>query len=96
MSENKNIKSEEKRSGFFSEEAQRLRREARQRVVGYISAALALVAGLAWNEAIKEFIQDLYPLQQNTLTAKFIYAAALTIFITIIITILEGRAEKEK
>ena len=55
-----------------------LKTEVRERAVGYIAAALGFVAGLAWNEAIKALIEYLFPLNQNTLLAKFGYAIAVT------------------
>jgi len=59
--------------------SEEIRREVRERTVGYVTAALGLVAGLAWNEAIKAFIEYFFPLQQNTLTAKLLYAVSVTI-----------------
>jgi hypothetical protein len=67
-----------KEIGKGSEE---LRREVREKTVGYITAALGLVAGLAWNEAIKAFIEHLFPLQKDTLVAKLFYAVAITLVV---------------
>ena len=53
--------------------------EIRVKSFGYIAEALGLVAGLAWNEAIKALIDALFPLGQNGLLAKFVYAAGITI-----------------
>ena len=50
----------------------------RTKTVGYITAGLGIVAGLAWNEAIRELIDFLFPNPGNTLVAKFIYAFLLT------------------
>ncbi len=58
-----------------------IRKEARQKTVNYMLAALGLVAGLAWNEAIKAFIEYLFPMSKNTILAKFIYAIAITIVV---------------
>jgi len=58
-------------------------KEVKESVVGYITAAFGLVAGLAWNEAIKSFIEFLFPLSKNTLLAKFVYAGILTLICTI-------------
>ncbi len=38
-----------------------LRGEFKKRVAGYILAGLGLVAGLAWNDAIKALIDSLFP-----------------------------------
>ena len=61
----------------------------RSKVLAYIGGAFGLVAGLAWNDAIKELIQYAFPLATDTLTAKFIYAGLITIVVVFIITYLE-------
>jgi len=48
-----------------------IKKEIRQRTLGYILAAFGLVAGLAWNEAIKSFIEYLFPVSKNTFPVKF-------------------------
>ena len=63
-------------------------KEIREKVVGYIVAALGLVVGFAWNEAIKSFIEFVFPLDKNTLVAKFLYAALLTVVITVVVLYL--------
>lgn len=62
----------------IKKEGEELRREVRKRTVTYITAALGLVVGLAWNEAIKSVIEYLFPLSQNTMAAKLIYALVMT------------------
>lgn len=59
----------------------KLKKEVQSRTVGYILTALGLVAGLAWNEAIKEVIDLLFPLSQNSVWAKFGYAFLITIIV---------------
>lgn len=60
-----------------------LKKAVRERTVGYIIAALGLVAGLAWNDAVKSLIESVFPLKQNSLSAKFIYAIVITLVIVI-------------
>jgi hypothetical protein len=55
--------------------------DVRARTVGYITAGLGLVASLAWNEAIREFIRVVFPQEQDTLIAKLIYAFVMTIVV---------------
>lgn len=55
-----------------------LKREVRAQVVGYVVAALGVIAGLAWNDAVKSLIEHFFPLSQNTLWAKIIYATILS------------------
>ena len=64
-------------------------------MVGYILAGFGLVAGLAWNEAIKEFIAYLFPLSKDTMLAKFAYASILT-FILVLVTIYLARLFKKE
>jgi len=73
-----------------------LREEIKQQTKGYIMAGMGLVAGLAWNEAIKALIEYLYPLDQNSLLAKFIYAALITVIIVMFSTYLFGPKEDKK
>jgi len=62
----------------------KVKMEVKAKVAGYIVAAFGLVAGLAWNEAIKALIEHIFPISKDTLLAKFIYAIAITIFVVII------------
>lgn len=66
----------------------RLRAEVREKTLGYLLAALGLVAGLAWNDAISELIKQLFPLDQGTLVAKFVYAAIITLAVVFASTTL--------
>jgi hypothetical protein len=61
--------------------------EVKKRTVGYIMTAFGLVVALAWNDAIKAFIDHLFPAGSG-ISAKFIYAAILTIAIVIVSTYL--------
>jgi hypothetical protein len=66
------------------EEERRLAKEFRTRIGGYIIAALGLVAGLAWNEAIKSVIVAFFPSLGGDMLAKFLYAILVTVFIVIV------------
>jgi len=61
-----------------------LRKEVTQRTVGYVTAGFGLVAGLAWNDAIRTTIEVVVPGGQNTIIAKFIYAFVFTIFLVFV------------
>lgn len=63
--------------------------EVRGRTFGYISAALGLVAGLAWNEAISAMIDAIFPLAKDTVWVKFIYAIIVTVAVVILIKYLD-------
>lgn len=72
----------------LNKEKKDLQDTIKEKTVGYIIAGLGLVVGLAWNEAIKSFIEYLFPLNKNTVTAKFIYAFILTVLIVLLTTYL--------
>lgn len=81
-----------------SEEKERrsagFKKEIRARTIGYMVAAFGLVAGLAWNEAIKALIDSLFPLSKDSLPAKFIYAIIITIVVVIVSIYLVKFSEK--
>jgi len=58
-----------------------LEREVREKTLGYILTSFGLVAGLAWNEAIKAFIDRYFDSPGNGLKAKFIYALLMTVVV---------------
>lgn len=62
----------------------RVREEISQKTLGYILTAFGLVAGLAWNEAIKSLIEFLFPFNRDTLLAKFTYAFLMTLVLIIV------------
>lgn len=64
-------------------ETEKIKNEAREKILGYFLTALGLVAAFAWNDAVKSLIEFLFPLSNNALIAKFGYA----IFITLIVVI---------
>lgn len=76
-------------------EGEELKKEVRERTVGYILTSLGLVAGLAWNEAIKSFIDYIFPLSANGLLAKIIYAVIVTAIVVSISVYLMRFLKKE-
>jgi hypothetical protein len=74
-----------------------IKEQMREKVISYVLAGFGLVAGLAWNEAIKELIDYIFPISRNTILAKFIYASVLTlIFILISFYIMKLFRVKKK
>lgn len=55
-----------------------------------MTTAFGLIAALAWNEAIKAIILEVFP-KQSGITGLLVYAILITI-IAVIATILIGRA----
>ena len=64
--------------------AEEIKTEAKQKIISYIMAAFGLVAGLAWNEAIKSLIEWIFPLSRDTLLLKFVYAILITLILVIV------------
>lgn len=62
----------------------KIQREVRKKSLGYILAGLALVGGLAWNDAIKELIAIIFPNSTDSLFAKFGYAILVTLVIVVV------------
>lgn len=65
----------------FHEEQKNFRREVRNQTLNLIITSFGLVAGLAWNEAIKSLIEHLFPVSTNGVIAKIIYAVFITIVV---------------
>jgi hypothetical protein len=73
-----------------------VKQEIRNKVAGYIVAAFGLVAGLAWNDAIKSFIDYFFPAEQNSLKAKFGYAILITILVVVVSVYVMKFLKKEE
>ena len=77
----------------------RVRVEMKQKTIGYILAAFGLVAGLAWNDAIKGTIEYVFPITANTVFAKILYALIMTCIVVMFsvytMNLLEDDAKKK-
>lgn len=80
----------------IKEEIHSVRKEVKDKTIGYIVTALGLVAGLAWNDAIKSLIEFYFPLSGQGIWAKLIYAGLLTLVIVLISVYLVKIFNKEK
>ena len=80
----------------MKKEAKRLENEMRERIAGYIVGAFGLVAGLAWNDAIKSLIEYFFPLKQNSVAAKFIYALSITLVLVLVTVYIVRFFKREK
>jgi len=74
----------EKNTGKLKEHSQKISREVKQKTLGFIITAFGLVAGLAWNEAIQSLIRSMFPLDNNSVIVKFIYAVLMTLLLVVI------------
>jgi TRAP-type C4-dicarboxylate transport system permease small subunit len=77
------------------ERVHRARKAVQKQMVGYIATALGLIAGLAWNDAIKDLITKLFPLGSDSITAKFVYAVVLTIVVAVGLYFLQKMVANE-
>ncbi len=68
----------------IKQEGENVKKEVREQTVGLIIAAFGLVAGLAWNDAVKSLIEYFFPLNAETLVAKFTYALILTVILAVL------------
>ncbi|MFA5030023.1 MAG: DUF5654 family protein [Patescibacteria group bacterium] len=74
-----------------------LKSELRERTLGYVVAAFGIVAGLAWNDAVKALIEYIFPGDKNSLIiVKFGYAIVITGVVVVITTMLMKFVHKEK
>lgn len=74
----------------------KFQKEFRARTVGFIATALGLVVGLAWNDAVTNLIGVIFPIEKNTIIAKFIYAAILTVIVVSVILLLMKFVEESE
>lgn len=76
------------------EEEARLRKEIEERTIGYMVAAFGVVAGLAWNDAVKALISAIFPNPGKSVTAQFLYAIIVTIVIVVVTVYLVRLTQK--
>lgn len=70
------------------EKEKEMRGELQSQVRGYIMTGIGLIVALSWNDAIKAFIDYIYPAEGKGITAKFIYAIVLTLIVIVISRII--------
>ena len=87
-------KVKEKTKGLFRR-AGKVQREAILKAMTYIMAAFGLVGALAWNEAIKELINQYFESGSNIIS-KFIYAVVVTLFAVLVTLSISKVQDKEK
>lgn len=80
----------------IKEQQAKLRKEVKERTIGYIMGAFSLVAGLAWNEAIKSIIDQLFPFSKNSIVIKFVYAILVTAIVVVVTIYLVNLIEKKE
>ena len=74
---------------------QKTQKAVKKKMFGYIAAGLGLVAGLAWNDAVKAIIDRFIPDTGNTIVAKVFYAIIVTVFVALVLFYLEKSTEED-
>lgn len=83
----------------IKDESQKIQAEVRKQILSYMVGAFGMIAGLAWNEAIKSLIEYIFPMSRNTWLAKLVYAVIITIIIvtvTILVTKFFSKKNSEE
>jgi len=76
-----------------------IKNEIREKISTYVVAALGLVAGLAWNEAVKALIEAYFPKAGNNVLAKFLYALGISLIVIVVslyVTKINTKNDQEK
>jgi hypothetical protein len=76
-------------------ERESLQKSLRTQTTGYIIGAFGLIAGLAWNDAVKSLIEYWVPLSGNTMMLKFVYAVIITLLVVFVSNYLTRIAAEE-
>lgn len=71
-----------------------LKKELRKQTVTYMTAAFGFVVGLAWNEAFKSLIEFFFPLNDQSIWIKFIYALVITAVVVLVTYFLLKKEEE--
>lgn len=56
--------------------------------MSYVTAALSVVAGLAWNDAVKAAITHFFPAEASSIAAQFLYALLMTVVVVLLTLVL--------
>ncbi|MFA5750879.1 MAG: DUF5654 family protein [Candidatus Paceibacterota bacterium] len=68
----------------MNEEKTKVKEELKNQTKGYIMAGLGVVAGLAWNDAIRSLIDTVFVFSKDGILVKFLYALLITIVVIVI------------
>lgn len=79
----------------IKDDSSAIKNEVWGRTVGYVIAALSLVAGLAWSDAIKSTAEYLIPINRGSIWLKIIYAVIITSVVVVVSFYLTRVASKK-
>ena len=72
----------------LSKHSAEVRAALADQTINYVTAALSVVAGLTWNDAVKAAITYFFPAEASNIAAQFIYALAMTVIVVVLTIIL--------
>lgn len=61
-----------------------IKKRLKNQTLGYLLSAFGFVAALAWNDAIRSFIEFFFPFANSGVLIKFIYAILITVFVVLV------------
>lgn len=70
-------------------------RKVLAKVFTLFTAALGVVAALAWDDVVKSIFQRYYPFPGTGIEVKFLYALTVTIIAVIVTSIFAGLTEND-
>lgn len=79
----------------LKEDTLKIKEEVQEKTLSYIGGGLGVVAGLAWNDAIKSLIDFAFPNESSGILAQFLYAIAITV-IVVAVTMYLSKLLKRK
>jgi Family of unknown function (DUF5654) len=91
-----NIKENPPAKKTIGQEANKMKAKAKEQAAGYILAAIGLVAGLAWNDAMKALIDYFFPGGQSGILPKFLYAIIITLLVVVAATYISRLLIKDE
>ncbi|PIQ67786.1 hypothetical protein COY25_02860 [Candidatus Uhrbacteria bacterium CG_4_10_14_0_2_um_filter_41_7] len=77
-------------------EAEQFAGKVWEKVTGYLLTAFGLVAGLAWNDAIKAIIQSIWPLETDGIKAQLVYAVSMTFLVVLVASLFVKLSKKNE
>ena len=67
----------------------------KKKMFSYIATGFGLIAGLAWNDAVKTLIDYFIPAAGATIIAKLAYAFIITIVVGVVLFYVEKSLEED-
>lgn len=70
----------------LKEDSKAIQKEVKEKSLGYVLGGFGVVAGLAWNDAVKALLNYIYPVSESgaSIWAQFGYAAIMTVVLVVL------------